>query len=72
LAIESKLLLVVFMDGHLLDVLVRVSAAARKHHDQKNKLGRKGFIHLTLPYCCLSTKEVRTGTQSGQEPGGRS
>ena len=32
------------MDGHLLDVLVRVSAAARKHHDQKNKLGRKGFV----------------------------
>jgi hypothetical protein len=30
-------------------------------------LGRKGFIQLTLPHCCLSPKEVRTGTQAGQE-----
>ena len=33
---------------------------------------RKGFIQLTLPNCCPSPKEVRTGTQTGQEPGGRS
>jgi hypothetical protein len=33
----------------------------------KSKLGRKGFIWLTLPYCCSSPKEVRTGTQAGQE-----
>jgi hypothetical protein len=32
-------------------------------------LGRKGFIQLTLPYCCSSPKEVRTGTQAGQEAG---
>jgi hypothetical protein len=32
-------------------------------------LGRKGFIHFTLPYCCSSPKEVRTGTQAGQEAG---
>jgi hypothetical protein len=32
-------------------------------------LGRKGFIRLTLPYCCSSPKEVRTGTQAGQEAG---
>jgi hypothetical protein len=30
-------------------------------------LGRKGFIQLTLPYCCSSPKEVRTGTQASQE-----
>jgi hypothetical protein len=29
----------------------------------------KGFIQLTLPYCCSSVKEVRTGTQAGQEAG---
>jgi hypothetical protein len=32
-------------------------------------LGRKGFIQLTLPYCYSSPKEVRTGTQAGQEAG---
>jgi len=32
-------------------------------------LGRKGFIQLTLPHCCSSPKEVRTGTQAGQEAG---
>ena len=26
---------------------------------------------LTLPHCCSSLKEVRTGTQTGQEPGTR-
>ena len=35
----------------------------------KKQLGRKGFIQLTLPYCCSSPKEVRTGTQAGQEAG---
>jgi hypothetical protein len=34
-----------------------------------SKLGRKGFIQLTLPHCCSSPKEVRTGTQAGQEAG---
>jgi hypothetical protein len=33
------------------------------------KLGRKGFIQLTFPHCCSSLKEVRTGTQTGQEAG---
>jgi hypothetical protein len=32
-------------------------------------LGREGFIQLTLPHCCSSIKEVRTGTQAGQEAG---
>ena len=38
----------------------------------KTKLRRKGFIWLTLPHYSLSLKEGRTGTQTGQEPGGRS
>ena len=32
-----------------------------------SKLGREGFIQLTLPHCCSSLKEVRTGTQAGQK-----
>jgi hypothetical protein len=36
---------------------------------KKSKLRRKRFIQLTLPYCCSSLKEVRTGTQAGQEAG---
>ena len=39
-----------------------------KHQNQKSKLGRKGFIWLTLPYCS-SPQEVRTGNQAGQEAG---
>jgi hypothetical protein len=35
----------------------------------RSKLGRKGFIQLTLPHCCSSSKEVRTRTQTGQEAG---
>jgi len=31
-------------------------------------LRREGFICLTLPHHCLSLKEVRTGTEAGQEP----
>ena len=38
----------------------------------KSKLVRKEFIWLTPPHCCSSSKEVRTGTHTGQEPGGRS
>jgi hypothetical protein len=33
----------------------------------KKQLGRKGFTQLTLPYCCSSPKEARTGTQAVQE-----
>ena len=46
-------------------VLVRVSIPAQT----RSKLGRKGFIELTLPRCSSSLKEVRTGTQAGQEAG---
>jgi hypothetical protein len=35
----------------------------------KKQLRRKGFIQFTLPHCCSSLKEVRIGTQAGQEAG---
>jgi hypothetical protein len=37
----------------------------------KKKVGvpRKEFVWLTLPHCCSSPKEVRTGTHIGQELG---
>ena len=38
----------------------------------KSKLGRKGLIQLTLPHRCSSLKEVKTGIQTEQEPGGSS
>jgi len=38
-----------------------------KKSQPRSKLERKGFIQLTLPHCCSSPKEVRTGTQVGQE-----
>jgi hypothetical protein len=38
----------------------------------KNQTGRRGFIQIILPHHILSLKEVGTGTQAGQEPGGRS
>jgi hypothetical protein len=28
-----------------------------KHHDQEASWGGKGFIHLTLPYCCSSPRK---------------
>jgi hypothetical protein len=49
-------------------VLVRVSIPAQTSWP-RSKLGRKGFIRLTLPCCCSSPKEVRTGTQAGQGAG---
>jgi hypothetical protein len=47
-------------------VLVRVSIPAQTSCP-RSKLERKGFIRLTLPCCCSSPREVRTGTQAGQE-----
>ena len=52
----------------LVGVLVRVSIPAQTSRP-RSKLGRKGFIQLTFPHCCSSLKEVRTGTQAGQEAG---
>jgi hypothetical protein len=40
---------------------LRASIAMRKKHDQSS-LGRKGFIHLTLPHHSHSLKKVRTET----------
>ena len=37
----------------------------------KSKLGRKGFVWLTLLHCSPSLKEAETGIQAGQEPGGK-
>ena len=42
-----------------------------KQHDQEED-GEEGFVWLTLPHQSPSSKEVRTGTQAGKEPGGRS
>ena len=50
---------------------VMVTVAVLKHNNQQN-LGRKEFIWFKFPYHCLSPMEVRTGTQAGQEAGGRS
>jgi hypothetical protein len=55
-------------DSQSHSVLVRVSIPAQTSWP-RSKSGRKGFIQLTLPHCCPSLKEVRTGTQAGQEAG---
>lgn len=52
-------------------VLVRITMAMMKHHDHK-QVGRRGFTQLTLPHHSPSLKEVKAGTQTGPEPGGRS
>jgi len=39
-----------------------------KHHDRQKRLGRKGLICLRLLHCYQLLKEVKTGTQTGQEP----
>jgi hypothetical protein len=41
---------------HISDVLVRVSIPAQTS-GPRIKLGRKGFIRLTLPYCCSSPRK---------------
>ena len=52
-------------------VLVRVSIAAKKHHNQKESWGGKGLFGLYFNIAVI-TEEFRTGTQTGQDPGGRS
>jgi len=42
-----------------------------KHHDQSN-LERVGFISLTAPRYCSSSKVLRAGTHTEQKPWGRS
>ena len=72
--LRQGLNLLTLADGRFLcrpSVLVWVSVAMAKHHNQK-QLGRKGFIGLSLlPHYCSSLKDIRTGTQTGQEPRGR-
>ena len=46
-------------------VLVRVSIALIKHYDQKQHM-KEGFVLLTFPHHCSSSKKVRSGTW-GQE-----
>ena len=55
---------------HESTILVWVTIAMKKHHDHASWGGK--FIWLVLPHHSPSLKEVRTGTQVGQEPGGRS
>jgi hypothetical protein len=43
-----------------------------KYHDQKPSWREKEFIWLTFLYHCSLQKEVGTGTEIGQEAGGRS
>ena len=52
-------------------ILVMVSIAEIKHHDKK-QFGRKRFICLMFLHHSPLMKEVRTGTHTGQESGGRS
>jgi hypothetical protein len=49
-------------------ILLKVTVVVMKHCNQSN-LGRRGFVWLIHH---LSSREVRTGTQAGQEPGDRS
>jgi len=51
-------------------ILLRVTIALISHHDQK----QIGEERVYLPYTAMlhsSLKEVRMGTQTGLEPGGR-
>ena len=57
--------------SQVLDVLTRATIPVMKHHFQK-QVGEEKVYWLTLLYCSPLLKEVRTGTQTGQEPGGRS
>ena len=49
-------------------VLVMVTMAVMKLYNQK-QLGEE---RVTLPHHCSSLKEIKTGIQTEQEPGGRS
>jgi hypothetical protein len=42
-----------------------------KHHDQKQQEEEIIIWHM-LPHHCSPLKEIKTGIQTGQEPGGRS
>ena len=46
-------------------VVIRVSYCYYNEIMTESKLGRKGFIWLTLPHCGPSLKDVSTGTEGG-------
>ena len=54
--------------AHFCIVLARVTVPVRKHRDQ-SKLRKKEIIRLSVLY---HFDHWRTGTQTGQEPRGRS
>ena len=56
-----------YIPTHKTFVLVRISIPAENIMTKK-QVGRKGFVQLTLPHCYSSMKEVRTETQTGQDP----
>ena len=60
------------MEFGLQFVLVRVSIAVLKHQDQNASWGQRGLFNLHFYIIIHLLKAVRTETQAGQEPGGRS
>lgn len=54
----------------MIGVFVNVIIAVLKCHDQSS-LKKKWFILILLPYTCSSSKDVKTGSEIGYEPGGR-
>ena len=53
-------------------VFVRFTVAVMKCHDQSNLGGRKGLLGVGFHVHSPSLKEVRTGTHTEQERGGKS
>ena len=51
---------------------ITFAMAGDKNTMTQKQVGKKRFILLTLPHCCSSPKEVRTGTHTGQELRGKS
>jgi hypothetical protein len=49
----------------LKNILVRITTAVLKHHDQK-QTEEEGAYWLTLPHHCSSLEELKTETLSGQ------
>jgi hypothetical protein len=55
---------------YLCSVFVLGFLFLHKHHDQEASWEENYlFIQITFPHCCSSPKEVRTGTQAGQNTG---
>lgn len=54
-------------DTKYTSIIVRVTVALMKHHDQKQP-GKEDVISLAVPQNRSSSKAVRAGTHPGQEP----